>query len=84
MCVAPFTQATADILLKWELLEMKRMEWESLEWRRIYGKGGSIEVEREKAGWTSEMAFIFHGVASLAARTGRLTSRGLAYRFREK
>ena len=59
MCVAPFTQATADNLRKWELLEVKLMEGESLEWRGISGKGGRIEVEREKAGWTSETAVIF-------------------------
>ena len=59
MCVAPFTQATADNLLKWELLEGKLMEGESLEWRGISGKGGRIEVEREKAGWTSKTAVIF-------------------------
>ena len=40
MCVAPFTQATADNPLKWELLEVKLMEGESLEWRGISGKGG--------------------------------------------
>ena len=59
MCVAPFTQATAYNLLKWELLEVKLMEGESLEWRGISGKGGRIEVEREKAEWKSETAVIF-------------------------
>ena len=36
---ALFTQATADDLLTWEPLEVKLMEGESLEWRRISWKG---------------------------------------------